>query len=131
MSTRSYIGKMLPNNTVSYIYCHHDGYPDGVGKMLVNFYNAEPMLNALLDMGNLSALGPDIGLKNNFERPDRNFCLFYNRDRGRSQQEGSKISKFSDFIDYDDVDYHYLFDNGKWRCFKYGAEIELCKKNSR
>jgi hypothetical protein len=44
MSTRSNIAIELPSNSkkVKVIYVHCDGYPYGVGKMLVDHYN-KPM----------------------------------------------------------------------------------------
>ncbi len=36
MSTRCLIGRKVDNNKVEYIYCHHDGYLDGVGETLKN-----------------------------------------------------------------------------------------------
>ena len=38
MSTRSYIGKLLPGGSITGIYCHHDGYPEGVGVILRDHY---------------------------------------------------------------------------------------------
>lgn len=34
MGTRSRIGVQLPNGKVKSVYCHWDGYPDGVGRDL-------------------------------------------------------------------------------------------------
>ena len=36
MSTRSYIGKKHNDDTFTAIYCHFDGYPEGVGQTLVD-----------------------------------------------------------------------------------------------
>ena len=36
MSTRSLIGIQNADNTIEYIYCHHDGYLDWVGKKLIS-----------------------------------------------------------------------------------------------
>lgn len=125
MSTRSNIGLMYQDCSIRYIYCHHDGYIDGVGKTLVKYYNQVSMIDALLDQGNLSSLGPDIGLKNDFNNRDHRFCVFYGRDRGDGDQQAHTCSGEVDFLNCDHVDYHYLFDDGKWRCFKYGEEIDL------
>lgn len=125
MSTRSYIGILHPDDSINFIYCHHDGYPDGVGKTLVEYYNRESMIDALLDMGPLSSLGPDIGLSNDFNNPDPSFCLFYRRDRGEKNSGENIASDEVEFLNHDGVDYHYLFDKGQWRCFKHGKEIDL------
>ena len=39
MSTRSRIGYMI-DDTVTWIYCHFDGYPSHVGKVLQTDYNS-------------------------------------------------------------------------------------------
>jgi hypothetical protein len=36
MSTKSIIGVELPNGTVKVVYCHWDGYPEGVGADLIS-----------------------------------------------------------------------------------------------
>ena len=125
MSTRSYIGILRSDDSVNFIYCHHDGYPEGVGKTLVEYYSKESMIEALLDMGSLSSLGPDIGLSNDFNSPDPRFCLFYRRDRGEKDTGVNIASDEIEFLNNDGVDYHYLFDDGKWRCFDRGEEIDL------
>jgi len=57
MSTHSNIGKRLPNGTYRYVYCHFDGYPSGVGRILLEHYQDEAKIDALLDLGELSSLG--------------------------------------------------------------------------
>ena len=125
MSTRSYIGILRPDDSINFVYCHHDGYPEGVGKTLVEYYNKESMIEALLDMGPISCLGPDIGLGNDFNNTDPRFCLFYRRDRGEKDNGENRAIDETEFLNHDGVDYHYLFDNGQWRCFKHGEEIDL------
>ena len=39
MSTRSNIGILNKDGTIESIYCHLDGYPEGVGLELYNQYN--------------------------------------------------------------------------------------------
>lgn len=93
MSTRSYIilslqdndknkelkcdsGKIINTDNNEYIgvYCHHDGYPDGVGKYLINtFVNGdyEYALNYILEGGRTSATesywGEHLKYKNKYE----------------------------------------------------------------
>lgn len=129
MSTRSFIGILRPDNSIDFTYCHHDGYPTGVGKTLVEYYNKESMVNALLDMGSMSSLGPDIGLSNDFNNRDERFCVFYGRDRGdKASGAANSATDETEFLNHDGVDYHYLFDNGQWRCFEHGEEIDLYKE---
>jgi len=76
MATRSFIGKLLSNGTVSGIYCHYDGYVDGVGKMLRTHYTTMGLVNKLLKLGDLSTLGTTT------EATEA-----YHRDRGEPPQE--------------------------------------------
>ena len=57
MSTRCLIGRQYKDKTIRYIYCHCDGYIDGVGTVLKKFYSDEETIDKLLDLGDLSALG--------------------------------------------------------------------------
>jgi len=57
MGTRSRIGVQLPNGKVKSVYCHWDGYPDGVGADLKNlgFTNVNEVLS-FIDMGSRSTV---------------------------------------------------------------------------
>ena len=57
MSTRCLIGRKIENNKVEYIYCHHDGYLDGVGEILKTYYTNDDVIDKLMALGDLSALG--------------------------------------------------------------------------
>ena len=57
MSTRCRIGLELPDGKIKSIYCHHDGYPEGVGKMLIENYNDYQKIVDLLELGDISTLG--------------------------------------------------------------------------
>jgi hypothetical protein len=125
MATRSYIGKQQSDGTIRSVYCHWDGYPDGVGKTLVKFYTDEQNVDALIDMGDISSLAPEIGLRNSFDHRDDNFCVFYTRDRGEELQ----VDVHENFKEYlksaYSVDYTYLFVDQKWKCFDGVKEIDL------
>ncbi|WP_299548704.1 hypothetical protein [uncultured Helicobacter sp.] len=59
MATRSYIfvseGKSFTDQ-VKGIYCHWDGYVEGVGKTLKEHYNTDELANALINLGDISSL---------------------------------------------------------------------------
>ncbi len=71
MSTRSRIGIIRDsgdsNPVVESIYCHFDGYPEGVGQMLLDHWTDEDKINDLIELGDLSSLGSVIGEKHNFD----------------------------------------------------------------
>lgn len=56
MGTRSNIGIRNLDNTITGIYCHWDGYPQYVGKILLEHYNDVDRVNALMELGDLSSL---------------------------------------------------------------------------
>ena len=56
MGTRSTIGIRSEDGTVKAIYCHWDGYLEGVGVGLVENYNTPELANALINLGGFSSL---------------------------------------------------------------------------
>lgn len=117
MGTHSRIGKLLPNGKVRSVYCHYDGYVQGgVGEDLHTHYQDESKIDALLDLGNLSGIGKDIGEKQDFYdfptiNPD--WCLAYGRDRGQAGQE-AKETTLHDYETNLNWEYIYLHKEGKW-----------------
>ena len=111
MATRSLIGKLNSDNTVSYIYCHFDGYPEHNGVILQEHYDTPFKVDHLLALGDLSVLGETIGEKqdfNNYSTRNNKWCLSYGRDRGESGNEARTCS----YVDYTKEymeEYIYLF----------------------
>ena len=124
MATRSHIGKLLPNGSVKYIYCHWDGYPEHNGKILKEHYTDEAKIDALLELGDLSSLGEEIGEKQDFNNQDTHnskWCLAYGRDRGENNIDARISPTVSDMIDQA---YHYVWNGASWSCFGYdGREL--------
>jgi hypothetical protein len=56
MATRSAIGIKSEDGTIKAIYCHWDGYPDGVGTGLIQNYNSKEKAEALIALGGFSSL---------------------------------------------------------------------------
>ena len=116
MSTRSYIGLKNLDNTVTYVYCHWDGYPEHNGNILAESYQSSNKVNELLKLGDLSVLGKFIGEKQDFEKRVRDTCLAYGRDRGDSNVS-AKTAVYEDLIKDQNVDYVYVFDGETWECY--------------
>ncbi len=107
MGTRSNIGIINRDGSVEMIYCHWDGYPSNNGKILLENYTNEDKLRALLELGDLSSLGPELGTQHDFDfgmklmggsledqaEYDRlsNMCTAYGRDRG---EQGCKARTY-------------------------------------
>ncbi len=57
MATRSTIALEYADGSVSQVYCHWDGYLDGVGAQLVEDYSDPFELRELIDGGDMSCIG--------------------------------------------------------------------------
>ena len=129
MSTRSAIGFIEYDNSITGIYCHFDGYYEGVGQTLLEHYNDVEKVEDLLDLGDLSALGSEIGHKHPFSRFDTNMsdtlydaqfgemCLSYGRDREEEGTEAKQLANMQEFTDHfksAGCEYFYLYDGVRW-----------------
>ena len=136
MATRSNIGIVNLDKSITGIYCHFDGYPEYVGKMLLNHYNNDDIVNGLMNLGDLSILSENMNPTgpHSFNNPQKGVCVAYGRDRGEG---GTNSRTFEDLGEYEHfgsgVDYQYLFEDGKWmyRCTYKGGwsdlTPEICK----
>ncbi len=123
MSTRSLIAiKNSDAKSCRSLYLHFDGYPSGAGRILIDHYNTEEKVEALLALGSLSALGerlaPELGEKHNYNDPAGGICIAYHRDRGEKLRVptvwNSAEEMLSQASDKFWAEYCYLFRDGKW-----------------
>jgi len=122
MATRSNIAYKTAEGKIRSIYCHWDGYPEHNGEMLNRYYTDPAKVAALIELGSLSSLRPELGEKQDFD--DRSsqkddWCLAYHRDRG----EQLVISEYDDIPSWieDMEEYAYLFDGKEWIVNDHGA----------
>lgn len=95
MSTRSVICKEVPVHLYYGVYCHFDGYPEGVGSVLLKHYNTKDKVDELLKLGDLSSLGeriaPNVDEPHDFDNPSDGVCVAYHRDRGEELHPARSI----------------------------------------
>ena len=120
MGTRSTIAKENADGTITSIYCHWDGYPEGVGQTLADHYTDPTKIDQLLALGDLSILDAEIGDRNDFDNRIDGICLFYGRDL---HHEGTYALPHMDIEgwkalreDYN-CEYGYLWKDGTWQTF--------------
>ena len=136
MATRSMIGIVENDGTVTAIYCHWDGYPKQNGNLLRKYWDDAYLIDHLMALGNLSYLGKEIGKRQNFDQPtDRNWCLAYGRDRNEPKQYATLYASKDDYVSNaagdHGADYIYLWENDMWRCWDYeGMHINLYDMNT-
>ena len=118
MSTRSLIG--IKNNLgITFVYCHHDGYLEGVGTTLVESYTTEDKINALLEHGDMSSLDDTIEKCDFYHEDGSEACTIPDCEGIRDKYYESGQNSWADYI--------YLFEDGKW----YYTLIRADYKNDR
>lgn len=118
MGTRSNIG-ILENRRVKYIYCHYDGYIDGVGRTLIEHYTDVEKIRSLIELGDISVLGERVNPigEHSFEKREEGTTVFYHRDRGESWEYTKPREQFLSDLKrgykqegYCDIEYTYIYD---------------------
>jgi hypothetical protein len=118
MSTRSYIGTLKEDKQVFFVYCHFDGYPTGVGRILREYYDGPERVARLLSFGNISSLATLI-----------EDTVFYGRDRQETNQE-QKQTTHDEYLpsagsEDSGIEYRYLFDeySEEWSCYNMRGDL--------
>ena len=123
MGTRSTIAMEFADGTVQQVYCHWDGYLAHNGQILFQYYSDPFKLRDLIDLGDMSSLGPNIGTQHAFDKAPEGECTFYLRDR---KEQGCKAKKFKDFADYKArhqyEEYEYILRNVDGKAVWFVAE---------
>ncbi|MEK6884182.1 MAG: hypothetical protein AABY22_31420 [Nanoarchaeota archaeon] len=120
MSTRSNIGIIHEDETVTFIYCHYDGYLECVGTILYENYSNLEKLYELMELGSISSLGSNIGTKHSFDNCPQDETNSYGRDRGEKDVSSRTLSNkyevkkvMEEFLYlYDTKDKKWIFTGG-------------------
>lgn len=113
MSTRSLIA-IKNDNTYTSVYCHFDGYPEGVGITLLENYKSKKKMDDLLALGNISSLSKSIKKPegHTFDKPQKGYTVFYGRDRGETDINARKhesLQKLIEHLKESWCEYLYIF----------------------
>jgi hypothetical protein len=112
MATRSTIALEFADGTVEQVYCHWDGYLDHNGRILQAHYSDPFKLQKLIDLGDMSSLGKDIGSQHAFSQAPEGECTFYGRDRGETGCGAKKFKNFEDYkANHQYEEYEYILRN--------------------
>lgn len=124
MATRSTI---IAKTDVGYsaIYCHSDGYPEWVGRILNEHYLDPNKVMELIALGDLSSLGErvhPIGT-HSFREPESGTTVAYGRDRGEKNTAAKSSSSLQTLINKfkrSDAEHAYVFDGTGWTHYALG-----------
>lgn len=116
MATRSNIGARQNDGTIKAIYCHWDGYPEGVGSTLAEHYSHPAVLEQLLNIGDISSLEDTV---------EETYAAGY-AQRGEVGVEARTYKDEHEWVELSknsDIEYLYLFEKDNysgdyvWRFF--------------
>lgn len=104
MSTRCYFGIMRESGEIALHYCHHDGYPTGVGRYLLDKANTAEAVRELMAKGDCSAIDDPEG----YDEPESH--------EPRIFPNTWKLGGVMRTPGATDIEYVYIFDEkaGKW-----------------
>jgi len=124
MGTRSTIALEFADGTVEQVYCHWDGYLEHNGKILQEHYTDPFKLRELIDNGDISSLGKEIGEQHPFSphgegdqaaydaASEAGWTTFYGRDRGETGITAKKFVSFSSYVaNHQYEEYEYILRN--------------------
>lgn len=137
MSTRSNIGILNSDGTVDAVFCHWDGYPNGVGVTLRDYYTTEEKVRKLISMGAIDSLGeeidPDPSQPHGFYPgpTQEGVCAFYCRDG--EEQHDLEILHFNSIDEFLDLsyggrfyaEYLYYYYGNIWYCYDVDEKAYL------
>jgi len=104
------------------VYCHNAGWPEHHLPILTEFYASDEAVAVLMDLGDLSVLGPEPGRRHDFathyRTPEAKYwCVAYTRDRGDRDAPKRSYASEEEFLDGASeswAEYIYLFRAGRW-----------------
>jgi hypothetical protein len=90
MGTRSDIIVEHADGKFKRIYCHWDGYLEGVGQTLFSHYNSQERAEAVVAPGDMSSLAErcDGEPGHSFDNNVKGQTVYYGRDRGETEMDG-------------------------------------------
>ena len=112
MATRSRIAVELQDGTVKSVYCHWDGYPDGVGKDLLNkHFSSTGEVEDFIDEGSRSTV-------------DESYHKKYGESRGEKLEKPDVHTSADEYFNGDIEEYGYMYNKeGIWMVkASYGHE---------
>lgn len=140
MSTRCLIGVEYEDKTIRFIYCHSDGYIDGVGKILKENYTDPDTIENILSLGNIASLGriPENKAQNVFQEAMRKWMLIPSIENKLAMEKAMAVEheycdayggedevacEVKDREAYmrtqSDAEYRYLFTGDEWLVQKW------------
>ena len=113
MGTRSRIGIQLKDDSVLSVYHHWDGYPEWLGKTLVEQYNSKEKASELIDGGDMSCCWSDSLWGE--QLPEGEYAPEYYSLRGEDcpPRLDNNVEEFFS----DNEEFGYVYTSAGWTCY--------------
>ena len=111
MATRARIGIQLKDQSILSVYHHWDGYPDWLGRKLVEKFSDRQQVVELIDGGDMSSCDTNAGYNNETRQQGP---LYYS-ERGEDCPPRLDES-LTEFINNGE-EFGYVYQNGEWFCY--------------
>jgi hypothetical protein len=102
MSTRTIVSAKMRGKVYS-IYCHHDGYPEHMAPVLLEHYNTQEQVEALILLGNTSTI---------YETPEE--CCPYSRGEGAEPYENNAPTVTDEWERNEGFHFEYHWNGQQW-----------------
>lgn len=100
---------------------NYDGYPEGVGKTLYEYYSSQELAEKLVSFGELSSLDKSCEqpLGHSYDTPVRGYSIYYGRDRGET---GTEFEIHDEPVDNEGI--CYVWNGSEWTvtCVEYDED---------
>lgn len=118
MGTRSTISALCKDGKYRTVYCHWDGYLTGNGRTLLQHYNSQEKVEALIALGAISSLEASIECPKGHtgKKPARGYTVFYGRDVGEEDTAPGVGDTYTESLRNagGSQEYNYRWQNGMW-----------------
>jgi hypothetical protein len=117
MATRSAIAIFdKEKNIIKSIYCHYDGYLEGVGEILKENYNNLEIINKLIELGDIPFLAKhleELEPYNDVEAGQLKYKVF------------DSIDNYTNYLIDSPLDFGYLYKDDKWFYLEIDEIVEF------
>ena len=118
MATRSRIGIQLPDNSILSVYCHWDGYPEWMGRILKTHYNTKEKVAELIDGGDMSSPWTNERWSNDLlDRHREEYGPQYYSQRGEDCPPRLDADLCEFLLPDNNEEFAYVYRNDEWVCY--------------
>ena len=115
------ISIMNSDGSLDTIYNHWNGYPDGLGETLIDYYITEDMVRELIALGNVSYVGRK--LKPTTSNPDSDVTLALGVTTWKPNKEAIHFDTFEDYCKSNMIQkYNYIYNRPHWYIYTVNNE---------